>query len=208
MIITKHNKNLLKIVAGGKTIGINPASKNSQDKVVKFGADIAISVLADDDFNGFDQLKFKDKEPFIIKGQGEYEISNIFINGFGVKGKYKGKEKMINSYSLILDGLKSVIFGPIDSIDKLSNEAFEELAKADIYFLPVGGGEFLSAKEAWKMIKQFEPKILIILEQDENSLKEFKDESGIEIEEVDKLNLKSKDLPPEGVLKIYSLKIS
>jgi len=208
MNITRHGKTFLKLSYSDKTIALNPVSNESKEKVSKFGSDIAISTLAHPDFNGFENVKFGNKEPFVIKGPGEYEISGIFINGYGVKGRFQGEDKILTSYSLLVDGLKVAFFAPISSGEEFSNEAFEEFAKADVFILPIGGGDAFSAKDGWKFLKQFGPKIIIPLYENENDLVEFKTETNLAFEDVEKISLKQKDLPAEGSVKIFNLKIS
>jgi L-ascorbate metabolism protein UlaG (beta-lactamase superfamily) len=199
MIITRHGKGFLKLAFSDKTIALNPISKNSKEKAVRFGSDIAIANLFHPNFNGFDQVTSKGKEPFIIKGAGEYEISDIFIKGYGLKSKFEGADEMITSYTILLDGINLAIFGPINSGEEFSNEAFEEFAKADIFLVPIGGGDMFSPKEAAKFVKQFSPKIVIpILENNKDDLEEFASALGVELEnEEEKLTIKTKDLPEE-----------
>ena len=148
MIITRHENYFLKFIFGDKTIGLNPVSKESKLKTTKFGADIVLSNLPHKDFNGFNFMNYGEKEAFKIKGPGEYEISNVFINGFGFISKFDGEERMLTSYSMLLDGMNLTIIAPISETEKFSNEAFEEFGKTDILILPIGGGDTFNPKEA------------------------------------------------------------
>ncbi len=207
MKITRHGKNFLKLVFADKTIAVNPISKNSKEKVVKFGADISVSTVFHPDFNGFEQVEYNNKKPFIIKGGGEYEISDIFIKGYGLKQKYQDEDKMITSYTILLDGINVAVFGPISSGDNFSNEAFEEFASADIFVVPIGGGDVFTPKDAAKFIKQFSPKIVIPVHYDKkDELEEFAAALGVEAHREDKLTIKQKDLPEE-IAELVELKI-
>ena len=172
-----------------------PISKESAEKRFKFGSDLVISSLSHPDFNGFEEVSSKNKKPFIIKGPGEYEKNNIFTKGYGIIQKYKNLEKNISSYTVLFDNITLALFGPIFSSDTLSNEAFDEFSKADIFFIPIGIGDTFSIKEAVKFINQFNPKIIIptFYEKDVD-LDEFSKALGVEIEKFDKLTIKSKDL--------------
>ena len=148
MIITRHENYFLKFTFANKTIGLNPISKDSKLKTSKFGADVVLSNIFHKDFNGFDFMKFGDREPFVIKGPGEYEIADVFIKAYGFIGKFDGEEKVLTSYTMLLDGINVAIFAPITNGEQFSNEAFEEFSRADVFILPIGGGDAFSPKDA------------------------------------------------------------
>ncbi len=208
MIITKHENYFFKLSYADKVLALNPVSKNSKLKKSKFGANIALSSIFHPDFNGYEQVEYKDKKPFIIKGAGEYEISDIFIKGFALSGKFDKAEEMISSYTVLLDGINVAFFGPISSGENFSNDAFEEFMQSDIFIIPIYGGETFSPKEAAKFLKQFLPKIVIPVGGSKEEIQEFADELGADFEEGEKLSVKSKDLPEEGKVLLYNLKIS
>ena len=208
MIITKYENYFLKFTFANKTIGLNPVSKDSKLKTSKFGADVVLSNVAHKDFNGFDFMTFGDREPFVIKGPGEYEIADVFIKAYGFVSQFEGEDKMITSYTMLLDGINVAIFGPVSSGEEFSNEAFEEFSRADVFILPIGGGDTFSPKDAWKFVKQFGPKIIVPVFATKEDIEEFKNEVGVEVEVEDKLTLKQKDIPAEGVLRIIDLKIA
>ncbi len=207
MIITKHGESFLKFVYADKTIAFNPISKNSKQKTTKFGSDIAISCLYHPDFNGYDQVSYKDKVPFTIKGAGEYEISDVFIKGYGLKQKFQKADEMITSYSILFDEINLVVIGPISKAEDFSNEAYEEFNKGDIFIVPIGGEETFTPKEAAKFVKQFSPKVVIpIFYSSKDQLKEFSAELGSELKTEEKLTIKKKDLPEEGKKELIELK--
>lgn len=208
MIITRHGNNFFKFVFADQVVVVNPVSKNSKQKTVRFGSDLAISSLFHPDFNGYDEVSFKDKIPFVIKGAGEYEISDIFIKGYGLKQKYEGVDEMISSYSVFFDNINIAFFGPIDSAEEFTDEAFEEFSKSEIFFMPIGGGDSFSPKDAAKFLKQFSPKIVIpIFYSQESDVEEFSKALGVEIEKMDKLTIKRKDLLEGEQVKLIDLKI-
>ena len=208
MIITRHGNAFLKLAFADKTIAVNPVSKNSKQKTTKFGADIAIANIYHPDFNGFDQMTFKDKVAFPIKGAGEYEIADIFVKGYGLKQKFEGVDEMMTSYTVLLDGINIAVFAPISSGEEFTNDAIEEFSKADIFVVPIGGGDMFNPKEAAKFIKQFAPKIVLpILESSKDDISEFASALGAEAENSEKLTIKAKDLP-ENKVELVVLKIS
>ncbi len=208
MIITRYENYFLKFSFSDKIIGLNPPSKDSKLKTSKFGSDVVLSNVFHKDFNGFEFMSFGDREPFVIKGPGEYEVSDVFIKAYGFVSKFDGEDKIITSYTMLLDGINIAIFGPISSGDKFSNEAYEEFSKSDVFILPIGGGDAFSPKDAWKFVKQFGPKIIIPVFGTKEDVEEFKTNVGVDVLVEEKLTLKQKDIPEEGILKIYDLKLA
>jgi len=209
MIITRHGNTFFKFVFADKTIAFNPISKNSKQKISKFGSDLAISSLFHPDFNGYDEVTFKDKKPFVIKGAGEYEINDIFIKGYGLKQKFQEVDEMLTSYTILFDSINIALFGPIISSEEFSNEAFDDFSKAEVFLVPIGGGDTFLPKDAAKFIKQFNPKIIIpIFYSQKSDLEEFASALSIEIEKMDKLTLKKSDISDDVPVRIIDLDIN
>ncbi len=205
MIITKYGPSFFKLTVGDKTVAINPVSKDSKLKTTKFGADITLVQGNYDDMNGTEFTEFKDRKPFVINTPGEYEISDIFIKGFGVSGKYRDEERITTMFTILMDGINMAFFGPI-SQKEMDNDTFEELSACDIFFLPIGGGDMFTADEALKFVKQFSPKAIVPVFYDKSSLTDFVSAVGKDgVKEEDKLTIKAKDLS-EDSLEVFALK--
>ncbi len=195
MIITKHSNNFFKFIYGKNILAVNPASKESGKETTRFNANIAISTLANPCCNGFDLMTSKNNTPFIIKGAGEYEVSDIFVKGYGLKNKIDEKEYMTTSYTFTLDSINITFFGQISDGEEFSNEAYEDFLKSDIIIIPIGGGDVFTPKEAAKFAKKFNAKIIIPTSYGEEELKEFLTIfSSQATEEMDKLTIKVKDI--------------
>jgi len=79
------------------------------------------------------------------------------------------------------------------SNSEFSKESREAINSPDILFIPVGGT--LNVKDAAKLASSLEPRLIIPMDYDGNTLKAFLKELGEEkAEVVDKLTLKRKDL--------------
>lgn len=76
----------------------------------------------------------------------------------------------------------------------------------DILFLPIGGDGVLSPEEAYKLAVSLEPRVIVPIHYDKDSLKTFLKESGEEnIKPVDKLTLRKKDIAgKEGEIVVLS----
>lgn len=198
MIITYHGADFFKVSFGDTTIAVNPISKDSKLKSTKFGSDITLISLNSPDHNGSDVTSRGEKESFIIKGPGEYEIGGVFIKGFLSKSNYGGEEKVNTIYTVALEGMNLCFMGAI-SDEKLPAETKAEIEGIDVMFVPIGGGDVLEPAPAHKLAVQFGPKLIIPSHfgdvGDKNALKTFLKEAGEESSKpVDKLTIKRKDL--------------
>jgi len=192
MILTYHGGACVKASAGDTTIVLGPVSKQSKSfKPTNFGADIAFISLNHADMNGADQVARGDKEPFVISGPGEYEVSEISAAGF--PSTY-GERELINTiYSIHFDGLSVLYLGACGDA-QLPKEVLE-MDSPDILIIPIGGNGALSASDAQKTAVKLEAKIVIPILYDEKSLKVFLKEAGSEdVKPVDKLTIKPRDL--------------
>ena len=206
MIVNRIGDSFLKFSFADKVVALNPGVGISGKKVSKFGADIAIANLSAPAFADFSLTKGKNKDTFIIKSPGEYEISDIFIKGYGFKSLFDGKEYFATSYTLLMDGVLTACIAPIKDGKLFSNEAFEDFANCGLFVLPIGGGDFFDPKEAYDFVKAFEPKIIVPICYDKKEdLKEFASLFGLEPLSEPKLSLKSKDFDENATLKIVDL---
>lgn len=198
MIITYNGGEFFKIQHGEKVIAFNPISKKSKLQTSQFGSDVCLITNNHPDMNGDDQVSRKDREPFVIKGPGEYEVQDFFIKGFLSKTEYGGSEGINTIYSTVVDGITIAFLGALSETD-LSPEAKEHLGEADILFVPIGGEGVLEATEAYKMAVKREPHVIIPMHYgdigDKKALDTFLKEGGAEkVKPLDKLTIKKKDL--------------
>jgi L-ascorbate metabolism protein UlaG (beta-lactamase superfamily) len=202
MVIQRLGQYCTKLQVGDQTIGINPPSKDSDFKAVRFGSQIALQSLMHADFNGIEQLAGKsDNECYVVRGPGEYEINDIFINGFTARSGYDSTPDQINTvFSILFDGINIVYLGPLTNTD-IGEEAQEDLYQADIIFIPIGGGDVLGADEAYNFVKKFSPRVVIPIGYDENKNKEdlaaFTAHFGEHATSEEKLAIKKKDVEHE-----------
>ncbi len=198
MIITHFGREHFKLTVGDLTVAINPVSKDGKGKVAKYGADITLITSNHPDYNGAEQTEHGDKIPFVIRGGGEYEVKDIFIKGFNTVTKLmdgkKEKEYQNTSYVLTIDGIRVTFLGALS--ETLSPEHKEIIDETDVLFIPVGkDGFLLNAYDAHKLAVGLEPKLVIPMDYDEQSLPIFLKEAGAEkVEPVEKLTIKKKDI--------------
>ncbi len=198
MIITHLDKQFFKLQTGDMVIALNPISKSSKFKASGFGADIALISENHPDYNGAETVQYGDREPFVIKGPGEYEIADIMFRGYTSKGT-DGKQDMINTiYYFEFDGIKICFLGA-QYESSLPADAREAIDQVDILFVPIGGKTVLGADAAAKIARLFGARMVIPMDygndQEPTALKDFlKEMSAKDTTPVDKLTLKPKDL--------------
>lgn len=198
MIITFEGAEFVKITHGDLTVAINPISKDSKLKSSSFGADLCLVSVNHPDMNGVETVTRGDKEPFVIRGPGEYEFREMFIDGYLSKTTYDGKERINTIYALEIDKMRIVFLGAHGESD-ISNEMKEDVDEIDVLFVPIGGEGVMDAQEAYKLAVKREPKIIIPIHfgsiGEKDALKKFLEEGGAEdVKPVDKLTIKLKDL--------------
>ncbi|MBI2048621.1 MAG: MBL fold metallo-hydrolase [Parcubacteria group bacterium] len=197
MIITYHGAGCVKLVAGETTLALAPVSKESKLKAVSFGADVALVPLNHPDTNGVEQVARGGKEPFIIRGPGEYEISGVTVAGYPSASRY-GKEDRINTmYVINFDSMTVLYLGALAE-EKLPTEIAEDLESIDVLFVPIGGEGVLDPSEASKLVVSLEPKIVVPIfwgdVGEKDALKKFLKEYGEDaVQPVDKFTIKAKE---------------
>ncbi len=194
MIITHHKAGFIKLTSGDTTIAFNPISKESKLKEVKFGADIAFVSINHLDCNGVDTVTRSGKNLFVIDGPGEYESVGVFAKGVGADSIYGGDKKINTIYSLHIEDTHIVYLGAL-STEKLTSKMLQALDNIDILFVPIGGDGVLEPGVAHKISNSLEPKMIVPIFYNNDSLQTFLKESGTEeTKAIEKLMLKKKDL--------------
>jgi L-ascorbate metabolism protein UlaG (beta-lactamase superfamily) len=197
MVITYMGGECFKVSQGDLTLAVNPPSKDSAVKASKFGSDIVLSSLNHEDMNGVENASFGDREPFVIKGPGEYEVKGVAVRGFGSESHYGGEKTINTIYSVSLEGMNLCFLGALGTAE-LPQAAKQELDDIDILFLPVGGEGVLDHAGAYKLAVQLEPKTIVPMHYGEmggkDALKSFLKEAGEDVKPIEKLTVKKKDL--------------
>lgn len=197
MIITHNTLESFKIQLGDTVIALNPVSKRSKLPVASFGADVAIVSLDHPDMNGIESVSRGGAAPFVIMGPGEYEVAGVFVRGFQSVSTYDGKERPNTIYTIALEDSNICFLGALGTA-ALPPETLEALPDIDILFVPIGGsakgGGVLSPAEASKLVTSLEPRIIIPMHHDRETLAAFLKEEGSAGTTVDKLTLRKKEI--------------
>jgi len=141
-----------------------------------------------------------EKEPFVIRGPGEYEVREIVIKGFQTTTEYGGKEVINTAYLVTFEKMFLLFLGAI-STKELPKGLQEALDKIDILFVPIGGDGVLNPQKAYELAVSIEPKIIVPMHHTDmgipKALQLFLKEEGASTDNhkpISKLTLKNKDL--------------
>lgn len=179
-------------------------------RVPKLEADILLISHSHPDHNNKKAISspIPGQAPFTIEGPGEYEIKNVFIYGiFSWNDEKEGKERGDNTiYTIEVENLKLCHLGDFGQ-KELSGEQIESIGDVDILMIPTGGTYTIDSRTAAKIISQIEPKIVIPMHYQIPKLrlklegidKFLKAMGSKSTESQNKLSIKNKDLPSEGV---------
>src|SRR5579863_5495277 len=122
--------------------------------------------------------------PRVVRGPGEYEISDVLITGVpSYHDDKRGAERGRNTiYVIHMDDLVICHLGDLGHI--LQEEQLEEVADADILLIPISGQSTLNVAQAAEVISQVEPRVVIpmhyVADSPTNSLDKFYREMGVE----------------------------
>jgi len=162
---------------------------------------------------GHNYVSGVDGDPRVVRGPGEYEISDVLITGVASYHDDKhGQELGRNTiYIIHMDDLVICHLGDLGHV--LQEEQLEEVADADMLLVPIGGQHTINAAQAAEVISQVEPHIVIPMHYSlppgdaPNPLDKFCREMGIEaINPQPKLSITRSALPAETQVVILSIR--
>lgn len=186
------------------TIAIDPLDESIGLKPKKIRADILLLSHYHRDHLNKNTIE---GEPFLVDTPGEYEIKGVKIRGIpSLHDKLKGKKSGLNTiFKIELGKVKICHLGDF-SENEISPERLEYLFGIDILLIPIGGKSTISGKEAAKILKEIEPRIVIPMHYKIKGLdlnledeKEFLKSMGIkEKAKIKKLKVRKSELGKEG----------
>lgn len=212
MIITWLGQSCFKLQSGEMVLVIDPFSKDIGLTPPRFRADLALVSHTHYDHANAAALG---GEPFLISGPGEYEVKGVYIHGVETfHDKVQGAERGLNTvYNIKMEDLAIVHLGDFGE-GEMRDETLEEIGKADILMIPVGGKYTIDAGEAVKIIKQIEPRLVIPmhykipgLKLDLDGVEKFLKEMEVKIAPQEKLVIKKKDLGEEEKTEVIVLQL-
>jgi len=156
-------------------------------------------------------------EPFIVDGEGEYEIKKVSIRGIeSCHDNNKGADRGFNIiYVIEMEDISICHLGDLGQ-ETLASNQLEKIGRVDILFIPIGGVFTIDWKSANNIISQIDPRIIIPMHykipggigdlKKLDDKEKFCKEHGIQSNDiVEKFSIKKKELPQEDV-KVVILK--
>lgn len=135
-----------------------PGDADAASKLSKINASI---VTISHNHPGHNNVQGVGGNPRVIRGPGEYEISEVLITGVAAYHDDEHGKKLGHNtiYIIHMDDLVICHLGDLGHV--LQEQQLEEVADADVLLLPIGGGNSLNATQAAEIISQVEPRVVI-----------------------------------------------
>lgn len=144
----------------GKNVSLitDPFSPQPQHSLGKLSAPI---VTISHDHAGHNYVAGVAGNPRVVRGPGEYEISDVLITGVAAYHDNKhGQERGRNTiYVIHMDDIVICHLGDLGHV--LQEEQLEAVADADVLLIPISGTQTINAAQAAEVISQVEPHIII-----------------------------------------------
>lgn len=138
-----------------------PQQGTSQEAPSTLGKINASIITVSHNHPGHNYIQGLGGNPRIIRGPGEYEISEVLITGVAAyhddqRGAVRGRNTI---YIIHMDDMVICHLGDLGHV--LQEEQLEAVADADILLLPIAGGSSINATQAAEIISQVEPRVVI-----------------------------------------------
>ena len=142
--------------------------------------------------------------PLIVADPGEYEVQGIFVFGTPLQTAETNYPFPL-MYRFEVEGISIGFLGAIKQPP--TEEMLGRLENVDVLLISVGGGEYLTAKQATDVVHELEPRIVIPLafaldgdRTDLATVEAFCKEVGGKRVDGNKLKLSRKDLPADDLI--------
>ena len=202
MTINWYGQSCFRLESKDVNVLIDPFSKDIGLRAPRLNDNI---FLVTHDHYDHNNIKEVPPESFVIRGPGEYEKLNVYVEGImSYHDNVQGVQHGLNTIFVIrMEEMRLCHLGDLGQT-KLTDEQVEAIGSVDVLFIPVGGTYTISGKEAGEIIKQVEPKIIIPMHYkvaglniDIDGPQTFLKEIGIKPEEVETYRIVAKNLPTE-----------
>lgn len=152
----------------------------------------------------------------VIEGPGEYEVMGVSIIGYKTYHDSKNGEERGKNTVYVFETEKLRVCHLGDLGHSLSEDLVNELGDIDILIVPVGGDYTIDSKLAAEAVNKIEPFIVIPMHYQQEGLKadtfssldgvdNFLKETGLTVENLDKLTIKKEDIMEDQSTKVVVL---
>ncbi len=152
----------------------------------------------------------------VVEGPGEYEVMGVSIIGYKTYHDSKNGEERGKNTVYVFETEKLRVCHLGDLGHSLSEDLVNELGDIDILIVPVGGDYTIDSKLAAEAVNKIEPFIVIPMHYQQEGLKadtfssldgvdNFLKETGLTVENLDKLTIKKEDIMEDQSTKVVVL---
>jgi L-ascorbate metabolism protein UlaG (beta-lactamase superfamily) len=142
MVITYYGEGCFRLQSGEASLLVDPTT-------ARLKADLTLQTLSPAE---------GDSSPELISCAGEYESKGIEVRGAEVSGE--STPKFVKTiFSVNFEDINFLFLGHLSGVP--DPKVFEHLGEPDVVFVPVAEEHFLSPEDAAKVVRQFEPSIII-----------------------------------------------
>ncbi|MDZ4766313.1 MAG: MBL fold metallo-hydrolase [Chloroflexota bacterium] len=155
--ITWYGQSCFRIVERGRvTVITDPFSSDIGLETPRLKGDI---VTISHDTPGHNAVDVVKGTPRVLRGAGEYEISNVFITGIATPDMKTIPPRQNIAYRFDYDNLSVLHLGDLTHVP---DQSFVQLlGEINVLMLPVGGGNGLRAPDAAEVVALLEPHFVI-----------------------------------------------
>ena len=125
-------------------------SKEDISKVIKDDTIVVVPKCMEELVSSFKNVKLVDFGNYEVLG-----ISFMTVPAYNINKKFHPKEKKYVGYVLNLNNVLYYISGDTDNVPEIRN------ISCDVAFLPIGGTFTMDYKEAFELVKEINPKIVV-----------------------------------------------
>ena len=125
-------------------------SKEDISKVIKDDTIVVVPKCMEELVSSFKNVKLVDFGNYEVLG-----VSFMTVPAYNLNKKFHPKEKKYVGYVLNLNNVLYYISGDTDNIPEIRN------INCDVAFLPIGGTFTMDYKEAFELVKELNPKIVV-----------------------------------------------
>lgn len=150
--------------SGGLRILIDPYEPGAFGGAIGYGpiptrADVVLVTHEHADHNAVQAVPGKPRQ--VIRGAGTWEVDGVRIRGVSTfHDTRQGRERGPNTVFVIeADGLRIAHVGDLGHV--LTPQQVQAIGPVDVLLLPVGGVFTVGPKEAWEVVEQLHPRIVV-----------------------------------------------
>lgn len=218
MQITWYGQACFKISSGDTTLVLSPFEKGLGLNPPRGKADV---VLLSGNDTGGEEAEYPDAT-VVIRGEGEYEVKGVLINGFSFFHTHPGSGAVRVSTVYTLTAEDVTVCHLDNAMHEHVDAILEKIGAVDVLLVPVGGAHtagkekihMLDAEQAVALIGELEPRIVIPMYYKVPGLSLelagvnafLKAMGGVHAEPQEKATIKRKDLPQDET-KVITLSV-